>query len=467
MITLGVWALILRSYGITQQSYWIDESYSITIAQAIWNNGYPLLDSGAVIWRAPVFHYILAGIVGIFGDGYVATRIFSVAVGIATIFLIAYIAKVWFSKSAAVITFVAMTFSYWEIAWSRQARMYMVLQFCFWLALFLFERWRQGKIHWIWPVLLTGITIGIHQLGWLLLGCMALWIVIQRYDRKPLKNLPLVAPYLGVIVGCIGVVILVSYLTTDIGPVQYWTHYSAFLLREHWLMVALSIGGIIMAFLKKQINIPLWLAGNFLLCLGVVSYALPLLQYRYIFFILPILYLMSAYCISVIPKHYLKVLLLGLVLVISPGFTILPQAQYPLESDTLESDFTYKSFTPQPNFSDAYKIIKQYNPDVVITPYPTISRLYSIQDYAVIYVDLTGTISSPPSAEVYTGVSYITINDLARLEAEGNSIIVLVDFFALHRMDPALLTYIEMNGTEVYADTTGAWSSIILHSFNL
>lgn len=464
LISLGIWGIVLRSFGITQQSYWIDEAYSITLAQAIAQHGYPLLDSGADIWRAPAFHYLLAIPISVFGDDYIATRILSIILGVLTIILITYIAKIWFSKSAAVITFVLLTFSYWEIAWSRQARMYMMLQLFFWLTIFLFERWRSGKLHWAWPIVSACITILVHQLGWILVGAAALWYVLQIYERKPIRLVPLVVPYLGIIVGCIVAVIIASYLATGIGPVQYWTHYTAFIAREHWPLVILSLIGVAMGIYKNS-SVVLWLSGIFLLSLGIVSYALPLLQYRYVFFVLPVLYLLTGHAISKLPTQYLKVGLVTLLISIGPGFILWPQTHFPLESDSAESNFSYKSFTPQPNFEAAYQYIQQVQPDVLITPYPAISRLYGATDTISMYIDLTGTIPKTPERELYTGTPYIDINTLAELRSDEQSEIILLDFFAERRMNVTMKTYLETHGTVVYEDKNSPWSQVTLYSF--
>lgn len=465
LVGAGAWATVLRVYGITQQSYWIDESYSITIAKAIAQHGYPLLDSGVVIWRASIYHYILAGITGIFGEGNLVARILSVLIGVCSIFLIAYLAKVWFSKSAAVVTFMLMTFSYWEIAWSRQARMYMLLQFCFWLTLFLFERWRRHHTHWIWPTLLAVITISIHQLGWILIGCMALWLVIQHYESKSIKGLPLVVPYLGIIIGCVSSVALVSYLSTDIGFVNYWNHYINFLWREHVLVLVGSLIAICISLYKKTNSIVLWVSGIFLLSLGVISYSVPLLQYRYLFFIIPVLYLLTAYSISLIPKIYIQVMVVVILIVVSSSLVIIPRTYYPLESDEPTSRFNYKSITPQPDFNATYSVIKQFNPDTLITPYPSISRLYGIEDTAAIYVDLTGAIPQAPAMEIYTGVTFIHIDELKKLSKQGQTGIIMIDFFAEQRMNVDMRTYIETHFQEVYTNTSGTYSRVILYSF--
>lgn len=463
IISLGIWGLVLRGFGITQQSYWIDEAYSITLAQAIAQHGLPLLDSGAVIWRAPAFHYVLALPVSLFGDGYIATRALSVVFGIATILLVAYIANIWFSKSAAVITFVLLTFSYWEIAWSRQARMYMMLQLFFWLSVFLFERWHSGKVRWIWPVLSVVVTILIHQLGWVLFGVAALWFVLHRYERKPFRTVPLVVPYLSVIVGCIALVAAASYFVTDIGLVQYWTHYTSFIIQEHWPLILLSCIGVVLGVYKKT-STALWLSGIFLLSLGIMSYALPLLQYRYIFFVLPIIYLLSAYTISLMPTPYIKLSIVVLIIMLSPGFIVQPQAHFPLESDRPKSDFMYKSFTPQPNFEAAYQFIRNAQPDTLITPYPSVSRLYDTTDTMSLYIDLTGTIPNAPTREVYTGTQYITLDTLDRLRADEQSEIILVDFFADRRMNVAMKTYLETHGKVLYHDAGSVWSEVTLYS---
>src|SRR3989344_3635237 len=111
LIALG---FIYRIWFLSTQSIWMDESFTINAALETLEKGYPLLDSGVFF-------------------------------GTLTLILSFYFGKEFFDKKTALIFTFLMTFSYWEILWSRQARMYIQLQFFYFLSLFLFHKFIKNQ----------------------------------------------------------------------------------------------------------------------------------------------------------------------------------------------------------------------------------------------------------------------------------------------------------------------------------
>ncbi len=168
-IIVGSWAVTLRLYQLAAPSYWLDEGFSVTIARAIVGRGVPLLDSGEFIWRSPLYHYALAAVVTLAGDGEWATRLLSVILGLAVILVLTVCAERWFGRTVAAITFVLVSFSSWEIVWSRQARMYLALQLLFWLAVLVYTRWWQTRRDGWLVIVTSAAALATHEFAALLL----------------------------------------------------------------------------------------------------------------------------------------------------------------------------------------------------------------------------------------------------------------------------------------------------------
>lgn len=125
---------ILRSYKLGEQSYWIDEGYTLNAVLSTLEKGYPLLDSGQVYGQNYLLNnYLITGAVKLGGFNPITTRSIAILFGVGVIFLIYFLGKKFFNQSIGLGAAILTTFSYWEIAWSRQARMYIELQFFFFL----------------------------------------------------------------------------------------------------------------------------------------------------------------------------------------------------------------------------------------------------------------------------------------------------------------------------------------------
>lgn len=478
---LILWAMVLRLYGITTHSFWMDEGFSIALAQAIADHGYPLLDSGIVNWSNPFYHYLLAGIVALFGTGELATRLLSIIAGMLTVALITQLARLWFSPRAAYIVFILSAFSYWEIAWSRQARMYMLLQLLLWATVAVTEWVLQRKKNRLLPCIalaLTSIALAAtHQIGLLFVCILPLRFLLYTHfhGKKPFA-FTLVYP-LTIFVLIISASAFIKYQSGFPFTLNYWAHYTQFLVEHHLLILILAfIGTLITARKEPRIQeAGLWLLTIFCIGFALLSLGIPLLQYRYLFPFLPALFLLAAYAIDCILQQArwksitLTVLLLSIALW-RGELQFLPKPNYLLESDSPTSTKVYKSFTPQPDFRSAYNVIATYNPDILITPYPELSRLYNREDTYSFYVDFSGRADaadwSGEGTKQYTGTPYLTIGQLRAIESQSHFHgIILIDYFAEKRMNPELREYIAKNMNVIYTDAHIPWSSITIYEF--
>lgn len=476
IVAIVAFGIFLRFYGVTQESFWIDEGYSIAISQAIADHGYPLLDSGSTSWRSPLFHYPLATLVALFGPSELATRGFSILLGLASIGLLGYIATRWFSIRTGFFMVILMSIGYWEIAWSRQARMYMMLQFVFWLAMLLFERflYTDARKKYIIPLLLLIPVLYLtHQFGVFIVVAYVLGYLIYRALQKSWKPVLFLLSYIvGLLLMLTLVLIAIALTSLFPVPVQYWDHYTHFVGAEYTVLLFLAVIGILFAIKQNKRFVVLWLVAVLFTGVGVLSYGIALLQYRYLFFLMPGVLLLAAYALDRLSR--MKWFIGAPLILIAFGvalwnqeIVLFPQVHYPLESDSRGSQLVYKSFTPQPDFQTAYQFIEERNPEILLTPYPMITRLYlDREDDQIIYIDLSGTGRAESyTHEVYTGLPFITQDMMESYIQNGQNGLILLDFFAEKRMDSLLLAYIQEHSTVLVSIDRSPWSTARLYEF--
>lgn len=442
-------AVLLRLWQLSNQSYWIDESYSIALAKSIWLHGFPITESGGFITRSVLYHYFLAGFLA-------APRLPAVIFGLLSIVVVAAVAQELFSRRIAFITTGLMALSYWEIAWSRQARMYTALQFFVWLTVYCYLRWRkQACWQWGMATVLAGVvSVTTHEFGILVVVLIGLhWA--SEHVKSPIR-------YGLIMVGCVLAAIVGMKVLGQTAPVNYWFHYWYYLGTT--LPVTITLAGL--ALTKRSTA---WLATSFVTIIAIFSFAVALLEYRYIFFMLPAVFMLAAISLDYLWQHWRIIffMVIGLA-VLSGEYVVWPQTNYYLESDAVSSPFSYKSIAPQPDFSAAYSYILNHTQpgETIITPYPTIQQLYAPElPQACLYIDLTGQAPVPPTAaERYSGCPYLTTHTLQRLLAHQHGYIVL-DQFAQGRIQPKLMSLIEAKTESVYQNQSHSWSRIVVYKY--
>jgi 4-amino-4-deoxy-L-arabinose transferase-like glycosyltransferase len=178
-------------YDLGVPSFWLDEAISSIAAIAILDTGSPTLQSGVVYSRAILSTTLIALSFAIFGITEFAARLPSVFFGTLMIPLVYLIGSRWGNSRIAIIAAVLITFSVWEIAWSRQARMYQQLQFFYILSLYLFYEFTVHK-NLKWGALLTLSVAGTvlsHVFGYVLLLVFVAYMLIRTLvERKGLDG---------------------------------------------------------------------------------------------------------------------------------------------------------------------------------------------------------------------------------------------------------------------------------------
>jgi 4-amino-4-deoxy-L-arabinose transferase-like glycosyltransferase len=142
-------ALALRLYRIDFQQLQFDENVSWDTARGILRTGLPQSPSGVYYTRSPLYHYLLAGWLWLFGDNYVSARCFSLVPGLGVIgagyaLVVALTRRRYLGLLAALL----LALSPWELHSSSFIRFYQLGQLLVVLCTLFFLKgfvWQQGK----------------------------------------------------------------------------------------------------------------------------------------------------------------------------------------------------------------------------------------------------------------------------------------------------------------------------------
>lgn len=462
LVAITVFGFVLRIYDLGYQSLWYDEGYTINAALAMLDRGLPILPSGHFYWRGLLNTSLTASSMGIFGITEVAARLPSVLFGTLTIPLSFFFAKRLGGTWIGLITAFLVAFSTLEIAWSRQARMYQQLQFLYLLSIYFFYDYtaNKGRGRLLLTILSTLGALLTHVLG------LSLLVIYVLYLSPAIKQLPKlkywVVPLLALGAGIITFTILTSnellggILSADWGLGRehfklYWNYSKQSLPLVSYLW---PLGAIFL--FRQDYKRALLLVLAIAIPIYVVTFHIKFLGFRYLYLVMPLVFLFFAclpsYLASLLPKvrsfstlsRLLILVLLGLTVYLS-GFNFVPRNEYYLEP-----------WAPQPDFKQAYNFINQQDTssDIIIDTWPAVGQFYLRRppDFWLAF-DITGLrqdyfTSDNKSREDYTNTP--TINTLAMLKhiVEGNrSGWLIIDGLALSRLPSSTTEFIEENMT--------------------
>ncbi len=130
LLTLCICGAFLRFWNLGSQSFWVDEVNVLYAAQSWMANGGFTLPSGWVYDRAAIYTYITAFLYKGFGVSEWTTRFPSAFFGLFSILISYVLGTKIFNKKVGLLTAFLVTFSHFEVGWSRTAKMYTLLQ-CF------------------------------------------------------------------------------------------------------------------------------------------------------------------------------------------------------------------------------------------------------------------------------------------------------------------------------------------------
>ena len=118
----------LRLIHIGTPSIWVDENITVSAAKGVIKTGRPVMPAGYVYGRGLLYTYSVAAAYRFFGISLENARRVSALFGLISILISYFLASGLFDRKTGLLTAFFMTVSYYEIGWSRVARMYTMLQ---------------------------------------------------------------------------------------------------------------------------------------------------------------------------------------------------------------------------------------------------------------------------------------------------------------------------------------------------
>jgi len=480
---------VLRLHRLSTQSYWMDEGYTINAVLSISEKGSMILDSGEN-YSCATYCYPTAYITKIFGNNAFSYRLFSAIIGIIFILIIFIIINNLFNSHIALLSSFLVSFSYWQIAWSRQARWYTLFALLFWLALYFFYKSLYANKNKFLNIVLTAtftiLAIFTHGLGYLLPLIFIGWIIInQVFIQKKFnwkKNIVIILN--GIIIlwlfNLISGIDILSYLFNNLNLHYVLPYYLSFYLRTYWPFIALALVALFNknGSYKKEIYFLLFTLGAYLIPL---SFFTDMVQYRYMFHLTPIFFILGS--IGLLSLHedikplYGKIILwiaaLGVFITMAGGMFV-PQTNYYLESDDPETlgSRPHYAYTPQPQWNNAYEFIKinKIDSDIIISSMPQFNKIFLGEAGYWIkynYLGLTDKQSrTSNNKEFYVGAE--TLNNLEEVKSitSSNHGFIIFDYMAIdEKIAPEIIKYITNTFTQVFYEKTNSYSQVWVYKF--
>jgi len=304
MVLIVISGFLLRIFGLGDTSLWNDEAITANAAISLLEDGVPAFPSGYEYWRA-LPHTILVSIsVFVFGVSDFAVRLPSSIIGVLTILLTYKTGKEFFDREIGLIAATLIAFTSWQIAWSRQVRMYALLQFLYLAAILIIYKIEIKKDIKKIVLLISIISISmlVHVTGYILIFIVLFYFLVSSNIDISEK---------------ISIIISTSIIAVLISELFYFSYpslinrmvfspgnifiYLSWLTRELTTLFLLSIPGILLIF-KNNLKLGILNIIAVLPAFYIYSFHVEKAMYRYLYFMIPFLALWSAFTLKKISK---------------------------------------------------------------------------------------------------------------------------------------------------------------------
>jgi 4-amino-4-deoxy-L-arabinose transferase-like glycosyltransferase len=345
LLTIIIFGGLLRIYDLSSRPFLADEGISTMAAIDVSKTGYPpITPGGGTYWRS-IFHTsTMAGFFQLFGISVFVARLPSVIFGTLTILLIYYFGKKLMNWKVGLISSFLLSINVLAIDLSREARMYSIFQFFYLLSLFFFymgfeaekgktiklfnDKVNLENVRLIY-LLISAITFVISLMSlrlaaMIIPGIMGYAIIIGLINRKTNPNskkildkylltfiLLIIVIIFGLLVGLSTgyrhqITSLLPFIGFSIGGIVHSTYYYGLYLLENFpIELSFSVIGIIAIYYIRGKN------GAFLLASLIIPLLLQLLffnfvwvNHKYIFHLIPLFLILSAYGIHELARYF-------------------------------------------------------------------------------------------------------------------------------------------------------------------
>ena len=382
LVLIVLLGIVLRFSGLTVQSYWVDELFTLFSADPHDTLKETLVRIFDDLVHPPVYNVLLWIWFKLFGFTEYVGRSFSAFIGTLGIISMYYLGKEIFNKHIGLYAAILASVNYFLIYFSQEARSYSLLFLVSVLSyLYLFKALRtQKKLHISLYITFTILVIYTHYFGFFLAGSQLFvfiyYILFVTQNRKKLIQLGLFSM---IIISMMTVPLLYYILSnsTEIAtermgwcPIptsDFVITYFRVYFANRYLSIVLALLLLFLAFKLyfKKIRNPhmvymliIWIGISYFLPYIKSIISDPLLTPRYTIVVLPAILLLIALSIDSIKNIKMKYIILLFIILASLG--LLVRKQYyskPIKEEwrkialsMIEDTDNYPIYTPDSKF---------------------------------------------------------------------------------------------------------------------
>lgn len=260
----AVCALALGLTNLDGPSLWHDELVHVFVAKSVAAGQGFRLPSGTLYPSSMAYNAVLGGVVAVFGDGPAAVRAPSAVFSAVCVVLLYLLARRLLGRGCALVAAFALALSPWNVAWSREARLYTMLSAAYLAALYCAWRAFEAKDTRTmagWSVgafagYLVGVFTSYHAL--LFLGPIGGYAVLRMLGERRLASRHMGAVVCCTVVGLVTIGVLFlnpnradqsAVFQTGLGGSLVDPARLDRLLYFRWLANNLSIGVLVTVFI--------------------------------------------------------------------------------------------------------------------------------------------------------------------------------------------------------------------------
>ncbi|MBM3281315.1 MAG: phospholipid carrier-dependent glycosyltransferase [Candidatus Harrisonbacteria bacterium] len=482
------WGVFLRFYKLQDPSPWLDEGFSVVDA-----NNFLYLKKFSLLSGAPRSNYLYATLsapfLSFFGKDIYWYRFIPALFGALFPLLIFFIVlDLSRRRLPALFACVYASFAYYEIAWSREARAYTLLQFFLFLSFYflLKNKISSKKILFLLLAFISFLLAFLSQPLALLALPAILYLTLCDVPFAFYKNILLGKNKKYFFLG-LGILITVFFgvflpFLQDLSLVFLLPLSISFLIANYFITILLSTFYFSIPSENPQEKKYALAFLILLLASIILSLLFPSFHYRYLFVFTPSLIILSSLFLSRFASFYKRFFSVSLLIILVAFFTkeiiFFPQSKYPLESDAWSTIWTrsMQLVTPKPDFATAYAFIKEKKQphDRIISAYPMFSQYYLNDPGFWLKFDYLGTvhgqgdvyIDKTTGKEAYVGAEVIhSAAGLLEIISAFSGFIVYDEFSRRNRLSPALLEFIETNLPKVFEKSDNELDRIYVYRF--
>jgi 4-amino-4-deoxy-L-arabinose transferase-like glycosyltransferase len=191
-------ALGLRLVNLGGRTLWYDEAFAVLFAEKGWDamidGTLTPVEGGAADVHPLLYYATLNAWMDVFGQGAAAVRMYSVLIGVATVFATFLLARDWFGDRTGLVAAFITAVAPFHVQYSQETRMYALLALVLVLTTWTYwQAWQHGQPgYWIAFGVQAGIAMQVQQLAATYLLALGLLPFLAR-DRARIVQTGLAA----------------------------------------------------------------------------------------------------------------------------------------------------------------------------------------------------------------------------------------------------------------------------------